>query len=136
MGCSPPSCSAHGISQSRILEWVAISFFRGSSWRFSGSFLTQGLNLHLLHWQANSLPLSHQGSPERDKLRTELQTEDRVNTTTDQSRLYGEKRKQQMPLYKTNPTIFQLMGQDFNYRVLGRFSSAPAGQRLEMLAAQ
>ena len=47
-----------------------------------------------------------------------------------------KKRKQQMPLYKTNPTIFQLMSQDFNYRVLGGFSSAPAGQRLEMLAAQ
>lgn len=28
------------------------------------------------------------------------------------------------------------MGQDFNYRVLGGFSSAPAGQKLEMLAAQ
>ena len=26
-------------------------------------FLTQGSNLHLLHWQADSLPLSHQGSP-------------------------------------------------------------------------
>ena len=25
-------------------------------------FLTHGLNLHLLHWQADSLPLSHQGS--------------------------------------------------------------------------
>ena len=24
-----------------------------------GIFLDQGLNLHLLHWQANSLPLSH-----------------------------------------------------------------------------
>ena len=28
-----------------------------------GIFLTQGLNLHLLHWQADSLPLSPQGSP-------------------------------------------------------------------------
>ena len=28
-----------------------------------GIFLTQGLNPCLLHWQANSLPLSHQGSP-------------------------------------------------------------------------
>ena len=27
-------------------------------------FSTQGLNLHLLHWQADSLQLSHQGSPE------------------------------------------------------------------------
>ena len=29
----------------------------------SGAVLTQGSNLHLLHWQADSLPLSHQGSP-------------------------------------------------------------------------
>ena len=28
-----------------------------------GIFLAQGLNLCLLHWQADSLPLSHQGSP-------------------------------------------------------------------------
>ena len=28
---SPPGLSVHGISQARILEWVAISFFRGSS---------------------------------------------------------------------------------------------------------
>ena len=29
--CSPPSFSVHGILQARILEWVAISFSRGSS---------------------------------------------------------------------------------------------------------
>ena len=29
-----------------------------------GIFLDQGLNLCPLHWQADSLPLSHQGSPE------------------------------------------------------------------------
>ena len=28
-----------------------------------GIFPTQGLNLHLLHWQAGSLPLSPQESP-------------------------------------------------------------------------
>ena len=33
---------AHGILQARILEWVALPSFRGI-------FLTQGLNLHLLH---------------------------------------------------------------------------------------
>ena len=32
MGCSLPSSSVHGIFQARILEWVAISFSRGSSW--------------------------------------------------------------------------------------------------------
>ena len=31
MDCSLPSSSVHGISQAKILEWVAISSFRGSS---------------------------------------------------------------------------------------------------------
>ena len=56
MECSPPGSSVHGISQARILEWVAISFSRGI-------FPTQGSNTHLLQWWADSLPLSHQGSP-------------------------------------------------------------------------
>ena len=30
MDCSPPVASVHGISQTRILEWVVISFSRGS----------------------------------------------------------------------------------------------------------
>ena len=29
--CSPSGSSVHGISQARILKWVAISFSRGSS---------------------------------------------------------------------------------------------------------
>ena len=56
MDCSPPGSSVHGISQARVQEWVAISSSRGI-------FLTQGLNLHLLHWQADSLSLCHLGSP-------------------------------------------------------------------------
>ena len=32
LDCSPPGSSVHGISQARILQWVAISFSRGSSW--------------------------------------------------------------------------------------------------------
>ena len=32
MDCSSPGSSVHGIFQARILEWVAISFFRASSW--------------------------------------------------------------------------------------------------------
>ena len=31
MDCSPPGSSAHGILQATTLEWVAISFSRGSS---------------------------------------------------------------------------------------------------------
>ena len=32
MDCSLPGSSIHGIFQARVLEWVAISFSRGSSW--------------------------------------------------------------------------------------------------------
>ena len=32
MDCSPPSSSVYGTVQARILEWVATSFSRGSSW--------------------------------------------------------------------------------------------------------
>ena len=31
MDCGPPGSSVHGVLQARILEWVAISLFRGSS---------------------------------------------------------------------------------------------------------
>ena len=41
MNCSLPGSSVHGVSQARILEWVVISFSRGSSWLV-------GLNPHLL----------------------------------------------------------------------------------------
>ena len=32
MDCSLPGSSVHEILQARILEWIAISFYRGSSW--------------------------------------------------------------------------------------------------------
>ena len=50
--CSPPSSSVHEISQARILEWVAISYPRGSSRPRNRTSL-------LPHWQAESLLLSH-----------------------------------------------------------------------------
>ena len=31
MDCSTPGSSVHGIFQARVLEWVAISFSKGSS---------------------------------------------------------------------------------------------------------
>ena len=52
MDCSPPGSSFLGMLQARILEWAAVPF------------PTQGSNLHLLHWQADSLPLSHRGRPQ------------------------------------------------------------------------
>ena len=56
LDCSQAGSSLRGISQARILEWVTISFSRGSSWPLEAS------NPHLLHWQADALLLSHQES--------------------------------------------------------------------------
>ena len=53
MDCSLPGSSVHGISQARILEWVALSSSPGRS------FLTQGLNLGLLHCRQILYQLSH-----------------------------------------------------------------------------
>ena len=56
MDCSPPGSSVHGILQERILEWVAMPSSRESS-------QPRDIKPGLLHWQAGSLPLSHQGRP-------------------------------------------------------------------------
>ena len=53
--CSPPVSSVHGLSQARMLEV-------GCNFLIQGIFLTQELNPCLLHWQADSLLLSHLGS--------------------------------------------------------------------------
>ena len=61
MDCSLPSSFAHGIFQARILEWVAISYFSGSS---PSRDLTQGSNLCLLHLlSGDCLPLAPPGKP-------------------------------------------------------------------------
>ena len=63
MHCSPPSSSVHGIFQTGILEWVAISSSRGTSQGRNQIQASQGLNQSLwrpLRWQADSLPLSPQ----------------------------------------------------------------------------
>ena len=39
MDCSLPGSSVHGISQATILEWVAISFSRGSFWAKDGTHI-------------------------------------------------------------------------------------------------
>ena len=55
MDCSSPGSAVHEILQARILKWVAIPLFRGSS-------PTKEWNQSLLHWQADSLVLSHLGN--------------------------------------------------------------------------
>ena len=53
--CNPLDYTAHGILQARMLEWVAVPFFRGSSQPRDG---TRSPTL-----QADSLPAEPQGKP-------------------------------------------------------------------------
>ena len=50
--CSPPGCSVPEILQTRILEWIAMPSFRGSSQPRNWTRVSC-----LLHWKAGSLPL-------------------------------------------------------------------------------
>ena len=69
MDCGPQGSTVHGISQARILEWVAISFSRGSSqprgWIWVACFL---------HWLADSSQLSYLGSPPHWGLQSSIST--------------------------------------------------------------
>ena len=58
MDCSPPGL------------WDSPGKNNGIGCHFllQGIFLTQTSNLRLLHWQVDSLPLSHQGSPKKEAL--------------------------------------------------------------------
>ena len=66
--CSPPSFSVHGILQARILEWVAISFSRGSSQPRNQTQVSHiacrrfnlcKLENYLLNFNSLSVPLNH-----------------------------------------------------------------------------
>ena len=55
----------HGLKPIRILcpqDFPSKNIRVGCYFFLQGIFLTQGLNPCLLNWQADSLPLSHQGS--------------------------------------------------------------------------
>ena len=59
-----------GIQKTEVLEWIAISFSRGSS------PLTQGSNPGLPHFRQSFYHLSHQGSPFRTEVSSKLETGD------------------------------------------------------------
>ena len=50
MDYSLPGSSVHGISQARILEWVAISFSRASSWPRDRTLVSCTSRWFLYHW--------------------------------------------------------------------------------------
>ena len=57
--------SVHGIFQAIILEWVAISYSRGSTPPRNQTHVSciSLIGLHLLHWLTDSLPQWHLGRP-------------------------------------------------------------------------
>ena len=91
MDYSRPRSSVYGIPQARILEWVTISFLRGSSPQ--GIFPTQGSYPYLLHWQAGSLPVAPPGKP--------------TNKSQERTRIpnLGSALPYGLPLQRQNPTL-------------------------------
>ena len=63
MDCSPPGSSVHGILQARVLEWVAISYSRGSSQPRDEthvacvSYIGRWIFYHCIIWKALTLQI-------------------------------------------------------------------------------
>ena len=57
MDCSLPGSSVHGTPQARILEGVAISFSRGSSWPRDQTYVSCVGKWHLYHWDIWETPI-------------------------------------------------------------------------------
>ena len=58
MDCSPPGSSVHGISQARILKWVAISFSRGSSWAKDWTWVSCIAGRFFTVWATRETPVT------------------------------------------------------------------------------
>ena len=75
MDCSLPGSSLHGILQARVLEWVAISFPRGSSWPRDRTWVS--------HIPGRCFkPLSHQGSPKEAPKKLQRSPNSSLNNLT------------------------------------------------------
>ena len=70
--CNPPDASVHGPSRARILEWVAISSFRGPSWSRNLNHVSclSCFGKWVLHLEMTSNPIGWGLHPERLPLPT------------------------------------------------------------------
>ena len=57
--CSPPGSSVHGVLQARILEWVAISFSRGSSRPRNRTHVSRIAGRRFNLWATREAPLMY-----------------------------------------------------------------------------
>ena len=62
MDCRPPASSIHGISQARVLEWVAFSFSRGSSQPRDQTQVSCNAGIHFTVWATRETPGSYKSS--------------------------------------------------------------------------
>ena len=58
MDCSLPGSSVHGVSQAKVLEWVAIAFSRGSFQPREQTHISCIGRWILYHWAAREIPLN------------------------------------------------------------------------------
>ena len=65
MDCRPPGSSVHGTLQARILEWVAISFSRGSSRARDQTRLSRTADRLFTHWVTRETIMSWIVSPSK-----------------------------------------------------------------------
>ena len=57
MDCSLQGSSVHGIFQARVLEWVAISFSRGSSWPRDQTLVSHIAGRRFTVWATREVPI-------------------------------------------------------------------------------
>ena len=60
MDCSLPGSSVHVIFQARVLEWVAISLSRGSSWPRDWTQVFRLAGRHFTVWATREVPSNYQ----------------------------------------------------------------------------
>ena len=84
--CSLPGSSVHGILQARILEWVAISSFRGSSWprdwahvSWVSACIGRWILYHCTTWDECSQP--HYSLIVKEKRQSKCQSTSVINRT-------------------------------------------------------
>ena len=56
---APPGSSVHGISQARVLKWVAISFSKRSPWSRDGTHVSCAGRQILYHWATWEAPMEY-----------------------------------------------------------------------------
>ena len=74
MDCRPSGSSVHWVSQGRILEWVALSFSRGSSWLRARTCISRIGRWFLYPWATREAPVqSHR--PLKPRISSQLWSE-------------------------------------------------------------